>query len=172
VKSKYYSSKSISNNIFEKKTNGNQILINISGFESPDKRSEYNIDNVEIKSRKSSFYVKPDRIYFQDDKIKTKYLSESENNDCDYIPKKDDSKRLMKEYLQMYVGIDLYNNITQMIELEEYPSRFITSQTLKTITGTKYPRVAKILTNCYVSCNSQQFDDDHFIKERNFSVVR
>ncbi len=64
------------------------------------------------------------------------------------------SRNFLKNYIKSIIGSEIYEKILQIIEMEEDPEKFISSDYLKELCGCNYNKIAKILRVIYSSNQS------------------
>lgn len=156
IKSKFASAKNVLyNNPLIQKSKCSQISINISSVQTPKNKPEYCVENIEVKNKKSCFskYNKTDLNDIE--RIIEKYQSKIENEELSISPYNENSfkfsRNLMKNYIRYLTGPEIYDKIIQIIELEEIPENFISSEYLRDLCSFNYTKVAKSLRLIYLA---------------------
>ncbi len=156
TKSKFASSKSVSsNNPYMSKQKFSQIFINISSVQTPKNKAEYCVENIQIKRKKSGFFNINNNDLFGTEEILDRYQLRMNNQEISNSPVSEDffkfSRNFLKNYIKTTIGSEIYEKILQIIELEEDPDKFISSDYLKDLCSCNYSKIAKILRVIYSS---------------------
>jgi len=159
TKSKFASSKNVSsNNPFISKHKCSQIFINISSVQTPKNKPEYCVENIQIKRKKSGFFNNYNNDLFGTEEIIDKFQLRMNNQEISNSPVSEDffkfSRNFLKNYIKSIIGSEIYEKILQIIEMEEDPEKFISSDYLKELCGCNYNKIAKILRVIYSSNQS------------------